>query len=110
MNMGPYVFFLLAAVGLTAVIVESKIFRPIRDYAERWPWLHSLMTCYQCSGFWAGTVLYPFILGVNWGWVGAGFAASFLSVFSAALMNWIEANTVINLPPDPPSQPPAGGN
>jgi hypothetical protein len=101
---GEYVLFLLAAVGLTAVIVESKLFKPLRDFAERWPWLHSLLTCYQCSGFWAGIIVYPFVFGYDWAWPAGGLASSFLAVVAAATLNWLEANTVISLPSDPPKE------
>lgn len=112
--MGPYLLLFAASVGLTAIIVESKITQPLREFFDDQAnagttrlrrkvgaFFSSLMGCYQCSGFWAGVFVYLLIFGLDWGVLAGGFASSFLSVFVAALMNLIEAKTTISLPADP---------
>jgi len=48
--------FLLATYGLTLIVTQSKIFRPIRDALDRSnlktfsAWIH----CPMCFGFWSG--------------------------------------------------------
>jgi hypothetical protein len=44
---------ILAAIGLTLILVRSKLFKPIRDsrYTPDYA-----MYCLQCSGFWVGLV------------------------------------------------------
>lgn len=68
-------FHLLAIVGLTHILVESEIFKPIRAYADKHahPKIAYLLHCYQCSGFWVG-----FLVGLAFDphqsllWGGAG--------------------------------------
>ena len=42
---------ILAAFGLTYVIIDSDIAKPVRE--KLWPKAH----CYFCVGFWAGALL-----------------------------------------------------
>lgn len=55
------IYFLLACWGMTHIIVVSKILDPIRNYfIIKSPLMEYMLTCYQCSGFWVGLILYPF--------------------------------------------------
>ena len=49
--------FILAAYGMTFIIVYGKIFediRPKKDYTKKW---NTLWNCPLCMGFWVGVVL-----------------------------------------------------
>ena len=49
--------FILAAYGMTFIIVYGKIFediRPKKDYSKKW---NTLWNCPLCVGFWVGVVL-----------------------------------------------------
>ena len=49
--------FILAAYGMTFIIVYGKIFediRPKKDYTKKW---NTLWNCPLCVGFWAGVLL-----------------------------------------------------
>ncbi|MDR1384990.1 MAG: DUF1360 domain-containing protein [Planctomycetaceae bacterium] len=133
-----FFLFCMATVGLTAILVDGKIFQPfrerleknVRDDEERWnsqfpekkpprTWsgfLFSIITCYQCCGFWSGlfcgfclllvitdyTLVYNGIrLGtdlqrlfhVPFFWLLCGFAGSFLSTVYLMFVEWIFAKT-----------------
>ena len=49
--------FILAAYGMTFIIVYGKIFediRPSKDYTKKW---NTLWNCPLCMGFWVGVFL-----------------------------------------------------
>lgn len=50
------VIFLLAYIGLTAIIASSKLFEPIRNLLAFSEYLYGAIGCYQCVGFWAGFI------------------------------------------------------
>lgn len=69
----PFLFFALASVGMTSILVDGAIFLPLREFlrhrVERiehrrehgkkvgWnfsEFFYSILTCYQCCGFWCG--------------------------------------------------------
>ena len=63
--MVDFLIFCMATVGLTAILVDGKIFAPFREWLEkrarspkdRRTWcgfLLDILTCYQCCGFWSG--------------------------------------------------------
>ena len=75
--MVDFLIFCMATVGLTAILVDGKIFSPFREWLEsrvhvqeerqqanivrdgkkRRTWsgfLLDILTCYQCCGFWSG--------------------------------------------------------
>ena len=83
--MVDFLIFCMATVGLTAILVDGKIFAPFRDRLEnrvrtqeehqqanivrggkkRRTWsgfLLDILTCYQCCGFWSGLFCGVFIL------------------------------------------------
>ena len=118
------VLYIIAVIGLTHIMVDSKIMQPVRDWfqAPYWPpawdclkmffthpivWTNEyvikpigqIIGCYQCCGFWAGMVT---------GWmilpditickiIAAGFAGSFLANAAAIFMNYLEAQTIVHL-------------
>ena len=52
------VWFILAAYGMTFILVYGKIFdglRPPRDYTKKW---NTLFHCPLCMGFWVGVFLF----------------------------------------------------
>lgn len=96
--------FVLGVIGMTHIIVDATIFQWLRDMmdAKLPEKISKLIHCYQCTGFWCG---------VFCGWAAfsvitipqlflAGCAGSILSNFMALYMNYIEAMTVITLPPE----------
>jgi hypothetical protein len=103
---------LLAAVGLSHLVVDGSILakwrgRMIKKYKEEKPWVLELITCYQCTGFWAGFITGLILQPIPWftylwWWVALplhlivtpfvfGFAASYLSMVGAALLNYLDA-------------------
>jgi len=72
-----FLLFCMGSIGLTAILVDGKIFQPFREMLERnvamaterfekmrnrpsvmprtWSgFLLAILTCYQCCGFWSG--------------------------------------------------------
>ena len=50
--------FILAAYGMTFIIVYGSIFediRPTKDYSKKW---NTLFHCPLCMGFWVGALLF----------------------------------------------------
>lgn len=98
------ILFILGVIGMTHIIVDATIFQWLRDLIDKYlpEKLAKGIHCYQCTGFWCGLFC---------GWAAfsaitlpqlfvAGCAGSVLANFAALYMNYIEAMTVITLPPD----------
>jgi hypothetical protein len=122
------ILFVLGVVGFTHIMVDGKIMLPLREwlvnpsfdcwaalryvYKEiilhpvKWTTgvLSSMIGCYQCCGFWCGLVCGFAMFGGFWHTLMAGFAGSFLANFVAIYMNYLEAQTIVNLPPDKEDQ------
>lgn len=110
--MPAFFIFILGTIGLTHIIVDSKIMQWFRDFADnRLPeFVSSMFHCYQCSGFWAGC-----IVGLIVFWPGissesllyatlytsvVGFCGSFLGNWAAIYFNYLEARSIVSLPDD----------
>ena len=48
-------YFILACLGITQVIVYGKIFNKVRPTQG---WLGQLFSCTMCIGFWSGLIMY----------------------------------------------------
>jgi hypothetical protein len=96
--------FVLGVIGMTHIVVDATIFQWLRDLidAKLPEKVSKLIHCYQCTGFWCGLFC---------GWAAfsgitipqiflAGCAGSILSNFTALYMNYLEAITVISIPPE----------
>lgn len=54
--------WILIAFGICQIIVESVIFKRIRDFFKgRITAIHTLLTCYICTGVWIGWILGLFL-------------------------------------------------
>lgn len=118
------VLYIIAVIGLTHILVDSKIMQPIREWFQEpyWPplggffkqlFLHpitwftdyvikqigSIIGCYQCCGFWAGLVTgWLVFTDAHWCQIlASGFAGSFLANAAAIYMNYLEAQTIVRL-------------
>jgi len=68
MTLAEVTLFVLASIGMTDLIVESKIFSPIRWVFKKilpTP-LYEVFECHQCMGTWCGLVCAAMLWG--WGW------------------------------------------
>ena len=50
-----FVYFFLAAAGMTQILVHGKIFDKIRPTQG---WMGQLLSCSMCTGFWVGIFLW----------------------------------------------------
>jgi hypothetical protein len=94
--------FTLGVIGMTHILVDATIFQPLRDWmdAKLPEKVSKLIHCYQCTGFWCGLFCGFLAFPFNYGYLFlAGCAGSVLANFVALYMNYLEALTVINLPP-----------
>jgi hypothetical protein len=102
--MGSVLLFSLAVIGLTNIVVDpAAIFAPVRRMIEAsgLPWLEKLVSCYQCSGTWAGFLCGWFIFGDDPATIFCcGMAGSFLATFSATYMNYLEAKSILGVEED----------
>lgn len=96
--------FIFSTIGLTHIVVDGKIFEPIRNIAHRVlpNFLSYLFSCYVCSGFWIGMFCgWACFTKINeWQILMAGFSSSFLANFAAMVFNLIESHTTFNMPQD----------
>ena len=94
--------YIVAVIGFTHIVVDGKIFEPIRNLANKIlpEFISTVLSCYQCSGFWIGLICgWACFPGINpFQIVMAGFGGSFLANFAAILFNYIESRTMISLP------------
>jgi hypothetical protein len=113
---------LLAAVGMSHLFVDGTIFDWLRKiliekYKVTRPWVLTLISCYQCTGFWTGALMGLFLQPISWGlfdhlwWFVAllfslplwlvvtpfifGCAASYLSMAAAAFLNYLDAPAIM---------------
>ena len=107
MNIETLILFVLSTIGMAHIIVDGSIMQWFRDFVKwstaliRWPSLGGVVDCYLCCGTWCG-----FLMG--WIWFGptywqifaCGCAGGFLSNMAAVVLNWVEAATIVNLPPE----------
>ena len=48
----------ISCVGLTMIITQSYIFKPIREYFKEAKHLYKLLNCTMCMGFWVGVLMF----------------------------------------------------
>jgi hypothetical protein len=118
--------FVFGSIGMAHIIVDGSIFQtrrekikkraetPVQPAWYRWTYEENgyhysyfrwakakIVECHMCCGFWTGLLVCPFTLSHNPAKMFiAGCAASFLSMAGALIFNWLEANSVVDLPPD----------
>lgn len=87
------ILFILAVVGLTHIVVDSEISRPVHEWIEpRSRLVAKVMDCYQCSGFWCGLVLGPILVSYHPPvWIACGCAGSFLAQLGWLVLDSLEA-------------------
>ena len=129
-----FLFFCLASVGLTAIIVDGKIFQPVRNGLNAFfvvseekknqgkysffripiDVIRNIMICYQCCGFWCGLIcspimLYPLRLIIPeqmefYAVLACGFAGSFLSMLYLRIDELLFAKTMFYKSRTPPPE------
>lgn len=66
MDIASLLVFYLGCYGLTTIIVQSIIFKPVRLYVEthEYKFLTKLLNCMMCTSFWVGLIS-VLILGIS---------------------------------------------
>lgn len=106
--MTDILLFIFAVIGLTHIIVDSKIFESPREWIKgKESWLFKKVAeaieCYQCSGFWCGLfcgsifISPASILGSILWVLLSGFAGSFLASWGASYLQYLESQIVVDL-------------
>jgi len=94
-------FFALATIGLTNILVHGRIFDlikvfgfSVREWMHNWDWSKQLFECYECTGFWAGMICGYLIISDHFGLVlTSGFAGSVISQTFTDLIYLIRSKT-----------------
>ncbi len=106
MSLEVLILFALSTVGLSHIIVDGSIMEWFRQLVKSTSTkvglssFGSVVDCYLCCGTWTG-----FLMGAIWisynpfVIFACGCAGGFLANFAAVILNWIEASTIVNLPP-----------
>lgn len=108
------ILFILSVIGMTFVIVDGSIMEWFREFVknssgwiarktgrESFKHFGDVVGCYLCCGVWCG-----FFMGLVWisynpfQVFACGMAGGFLANFAATVMNYLEAGTIVNLPPE----------
>jgi len=99
MDMTELLWFALATIGLTNIMVHGKIL----DVIGLRPWLREHMRpdyfqvfeCYECSGFWAGLICGLFFLSPYHWWLLpiCGFAGSAIAQTYTDVLYWLRSKT-----------------
>ena len=98
--MDNIILFVLACAGFTAIMIESTMLQPLRDYlkANIHAYIYKVFECYQCMGFWTGLICGFILLSHNiFVAILCGCAGSFISVFSTHYLTYLEAKTIIEM-------------
>lgn len=104
-----FVKMILSGVVLGAVAIYAfkfgfvgiPYFLALLGLCVLWLDFGGVVDCYLCSGTWAG-----FLMGYIWltndpaQIFACGCAGGFISNLAAMILNWIEALTIVNLPPE----------
>ena len=86
------ILFILAVIGMTHIIVDSKIMEPVQTWiAPRCPFIGQIMECQQCAGFWCGVFLSPLIGLDPLNIFACGCAGSFLAQLGYWILDALEA-------------------
>lgn len=103
-SIGSVLIFSLAVIGLTNIVVDpAAIFAPVRDAIDKLgvKWLSKLVSCYQCTGTWAGFLCGFLLFGAEPPIVFcSGMAGSFLATLSATYVNYLEARSMLGVGED----------
>lgn len=58
--------FILSTIGLTLIVTQSYLFKPIRNIASKMhPSLGKLLSCTMCFGFYSGIFIKTLLLSYN---------------------------------------------
>lgn len=103
-SVGSVLVFSFAVVGLTNIVVDpATIFAPVRNLIDRFgpKWLSKMVSCYQCTGTWAGFLCGSLIFGTEPATIFCcGMAGSFIATFSATYVNYMEARSILGVGED----------
>ena len=63
MDITSLLLFYFGCYGLTTIIVQSKIFKPVRTFVEEndFKFFKSLLNCMMCTSFWVGLISVTFL-------------------------------------------------
>lgn len=54
-----FLFFIIGCYGITNILVNGKIFLPLRNFlSKKNNFLYSLISCMMCTGFWIGVFMF----------------------------------------------------
>ena len=65
MTVVSLIYFILICYGISTIIVQSKLFKPLRELVKvKSRFLSSLINCMMCTGFWVG-LLVSLVIGFS---------------------------------------------
>lgn len=101
MNLEKIFLFVTAVIGFTHIIVDpATIMQPFRNFIDKYAndWLRKLFSCYQCCGTWIGFICGYILISQNPLIVFlCGMSGSFLATWGATYLNYLEAQSIVNL-------------
>lgn len=102
--MSELILFVMAAVGMTHIMVNSTIMAPLRrKMQELLPaHIYEVFECYQCMGTWCGFVCGALTMANHWlaDLFLYGCASSIMASLAYIAMEYILCKTEYELPPE----------
>jgi len=100
--MSNVILFMLACYGVTMLIVQSKIMRPIREFFKgKINSVYNLLHCMMCTGFWVGFLTSVFFdCSITYELIGGGSRLIWFHLFDASLISgliWLLYLVQLNL-------------
>lgn len=99
------IMFIISTIGMCQIVIEGSIMEGFRNIFRKFtvkighPSFGNLVSCPLCFGMWSGLIMGVIWISFNPFCIFAcGCAGSFLCNFTAIMLNYIEAATIINLP------------
>ncbi len=104
--MVTFLLFAFSSIGMAHIICDSTMFAHMRSNFESrsaqaenkgfWHFLHQIVNCYQCCGFWTGLFMGVILLNFNPAiWFAAACAGSFLSLLAGYYFTFLEAKSIV---------------
>lgn len=81
---------LFASIGLTFILIQSLIFKPIRLFLFKFQFFKELLSCAMCTGFWTGLFLAFITKHNSVECFIFGLASSFASYYSYILLEYLD--------------------
>jgi hypothetical protein len=89
--MSNQILYILACYGVTLLIVQSKVMKPVREFFKnRVNFIYGLIHCMMCTGFWVGFLSTLFFdCSITYEIIGGDTSMIWFNIFDASLISGV---------------------